>query len=73
MVVGTEQLRAFQRNGAITERGSFRAAGDNADVLRHEVRVRIVESALPFFNGVVGKNGSVYNCSYGNTGVIEQE
>src|ERR1700716_91125 len=38
MVVGTKQLRALQRNGAITERGSFRAAGDDADVLGHSSR-----------------------------------
>jgi hypothetical protein len=36
MVVRPKQLRALQRNGAITKRGSFRAAGDDADVLRHE-------------------------------------
>jgi hypothetical protein len=35
MMVRAEQLRSFKADGAIAERGAFRAAGDDADVLRH--------------------------------------
>jgi hypothetical protein len=35
MVVLAEHLRAFERDGAVAERGSFGAAGDDADVERH--------------------------------------
>ncbi|MGH9552491.1 MAG: hypothetical protein ACRD3W_24125, partial [Terriglobales bacterium] len=37
MVVRPQYFRAFQAYGAITEGGAFGAAGDNSDVLRHEL------------------------------------
>jgi len=35
MIVLTEELRAFERDAAVAERGSFGAASDDADVERH--------------------------------------
>ena len=35
MLVRAEQFRAFQTDGAIAERGAFRAASDDADVSKH--------------------------------------
>jgi hypothetical protein len=32
MIVGAEQFRAFDADGAVAERGAFRTAGDDADV-----------------------------------------
>jgi hypothetical protein len=32
MIIGAEQFGAFDANGAIAERGAFRAGCDNADV-----------------------------------------
>jgi hypothetical protein len=40
MVVLAEHLRAFERDGAVAERGSFGAAGDDADVERHVFGLR---------------------------------
>ncbi len=31
----TKPLRTFKADGAVAERGAFRAAGDDADVERH--------------------------------------
>jgi len=35
MIVLTEELRAFERDAAVAERGSFGATSDDADVERH--------------------------------------
>jgi hypothetical protein len=35
MIVRTEQLRTFKRDGAIAERGSLGAASDDSDVEGH--------------------------------------
>ena len=51
MVVAPEQLRAFQADGAITQRGAFRAACDDADVLGHEcVSIDAAVSGGQFLN-----------------------
>jgi hypothetical protein len=46
VVVRTEELSAFERNGAVAERGSFGAAGDDADVERHSGQGPVISGQL---------------------------
>jgi hypothetical protein len=43
VIVSPEQLCSLDRNSAVAERGSFGAAGDDADVLGHIEAVPVVK------------------------------
>jgi hypothetical protein len=45
MTVGAKELRTFEANGSIAERGALRTAGDDADVERHAVSSQFSEKA----------------------------
>ncbi len=44
MIVGTEKLRAFHADGSITKRRAFGGAGNNTNVMGHDL---ILQTALP--------------------------
>src|SRR4029453_11637883 len=43
MPMSADQLRAFDANREVTERGALAGARDDSDVLRHEASVRLQE------------------------------